>query len=600
VFDLLHKPTHLITDAYNALETHAVKRQDREKQLCDNVLNTLRNGGKVLLPCDAAGRSLELACILDEFWKANRLRAYNLVFLGEVPNPSEQNPDNHLDHDLHPIPDPDLNPIHLSFSLNNPSPDIDPSPICEVTRSTLEYARSLLEYCSEAANKAFVAKGQNLFDFAHVRAVTKIRELGNLVGPICVIATSADLESGSARELFCEWANDARNHVIFTDRGSEGSLQHRLLNEKPSNVELKLWKELLLEGGELAAYHQAREKEAAEAEAARVAMIAAMEVDMEASEQKLDEMDMDEVEASLQDKTGWSWENQQHLMYTFSEPKLAWSDYGVQVDHEAFKVAEDAFGARPARETSMAEEEAMMMSSEDQGPPSKWVCQDRKVVIEAKIKYIDLEGRADGTSVKMIIKALEPRRVILVHGSAQATSVLEQFCSKLEFRPVVRSPKVSERVDLTSDLNMYKVQLSNALTSQVTWSKCGDYEVSFISGQMIAQNDGDISGDEMDIEGLDGIIEKLDWSLGPAETSVARPLLHVGQLSLSDFKQQLTKAGVHAEFRGTGKLAAGTDGIIHIRQSGRKEKSGKISLNGKLSEDFFAVRDQLYKQYTIL
>jgi Cft2 family RNA processing exonuclease len=55
LFDLIHRPTHLITDAYNALESHIVKRQDREEQICKEVVKGLRAGGKVLLPCDAAG-----------------------------------------------------------------------------------------------------------------------------------------------------------------------------------------------------------------------------------------------------------------------------------------------------------------------------------------------------------------------------------------------------------------------------------------------------------------------------------------------------------------------------------------------------------------
>lgn len=93
LFDLIHRPTHLITDAYNALESHIVKRQDREEQICKRVLEGLRRGGKVMLPCDAAGRCLELLCILDNYWKENRLRVYHLVFLGEAHLTNQHKPD---------------------------------------------------------------------------------------------------------------------------------------------------------------------------------------------------------------------------------------------------------------------------------------------------------------------------------------------------------------------------------------------------------------------------------------------------------------------------------------------------------------------------
>ena len=75
---------------------------------------------------------------------------------------------------------------------------------------------------------------------------------------------------------------------------------------------------------------------------------------MEAADAKLDEMNMDQVEGMLEEEAGWSWEKQKHLMYTFSEPKLTWSDYGIQIEHSDFEMAEDAFGAAPVREMSMA------------------------------------------------------------------------------------------------------------------------------------------------------------------------------------------------------------------------------------------------------
>ena len=271
-------------------------------------------------------------------------------------------------------------------------------------------------------------------------------------------------------------------------------------------------------------------------------------------------------------------------------------------------------GVAPVR----AQSEMVQDTELAEGPPSRWVCEDRVVEVTAQLKLIDLEGRADGISVKNIIKAMEPRRIVLVHGSPEATQHLEQYCAKLTFRPVVRAPRLSERVDLTSDLNMYKVTLATSLLSQVAWATCGDYEVGYVAGKMAmaaiteggAKTGGEAEGGSgMDVDeeeatasggGGEGGDAPIDWSLGPSEQHAPRPLLRIGQLSLSDFKQQLSKEQIHAEFRGTGKLAAGQDGAITVKQTGRKDKAGKLSISGKLSADYFQVREQMYKQYTIL
>ena len=226
--------------------------------------------------------------------------------------------------------------------------------------------------------------------------------------------------------------------------------------------------------------------------------------------------------------------------------------------------------------------------SQDQGPPSRWLCMEMSVDIVAKISFFDLEGRADGRSVKNIIKAMQPRRIVIVHGSSSATQTLEKFCMKLEPTPLVRTPQVNERVDLTSDLNMYKVKLDNSLVSQVQWAKCGAYEVGYVSGQIAATEN---SAMDVDDEGI-------TWSLSQMQATAPRPLLHVGQLSLSEFRLKLSSAQVDAQFRGTGKLATGTDGCITVKQVPNQD--GKLSISGKLSTDFYEVREQLYKQYTIV
>lgn len=71
--------------------------------------------------------------------------------------------------------------------------------------------------------------GENPFRLARVRVATNVAELGQLPPPGCVIASSADLEAGFARQLLPIWAADARNAVILTSAPTSGSLADRLL-----------------------------------------------------------------------------------------------------------------------------------------------------------------------------------------------------------------------------------------------------------------------------------------------------------------------------------------------------------------------------------
>ncbi len=82
VLESFSRPTVLITDAYNALVELPARRQ-RDAQLLESIMATLKGGGNVLLPADTAGRVLELLLMLHSYWEYNSFgkTAYPLVFL---------------------------------------------------------------------------------------------------------------------------------------------------------------------------------------------------------------------------------------------------------------------------------------------------------------------------------------------------------------------------------------------------------------------------------------------------------------------------------------------------------------------------------------
>lgn len=79
------RPSLLITDAYNARYVQP-RRRSRDEKLMTNILQTMRNGGNVLIAVDTAGRVLELAHMLEQLWRnaESGLRAYTLALLNNM------------------------------------------------------------------------------------------------------------------------------------------------------------------------------------------------------------------------------------------------------------------------------------------------------------------------------------------------------------------------------------------------------------------------------------------------------------------------------------------------------------------------------------
>ncbi|KAK9795196.1 hypothetical protein WJX73_004218 [Symbiochloris irregularis] len=191
-------------------------RKDREKGLIDAVKRTLRSGGNVLIPVDAVGRLLELVLLLDGHWAAGAL-TYPLGLLTHAGG------------------------------------------------STLEAARSQLEWMSHALSKDFGTKRDNPFACRRVRVLHQASEALALSGPRVILATSQTLMQGAARVLFAEWASDPRNLILFPYAPQEGSFAATVVSaamqpHAPSSASLPmtLSHRQELQGAELEAWQQAQ------------------------------------------------------------------------------------------------------------------------------------------------------------------------------------------------------------------------------------------------------------------------------------------------------------------------------------------------------
>ncbi|KAF8569376.1 hypothetical protein P879_01141 [Paragonimus westermani] len=172
-FDACMRPRLLILDASNALYSHP-RRKDRDENLRQCILKSLRRGGNILIAVDTAGRCLEISHFLEQCWmnQDSGMMAYGLAM--------------------------------LSF----------------VAFNVVDFAKSMVEWMSEKVMRTFEDQRTNPFHFRHLQLCHTLEQLDAVPEPKVVLASFSDLSCGFARQLFAEWADNDLNTVILTSRDS--------------------------------------------------------------------------------------------------------------------------------------------------------------------------------------------------------------------------------------------------------------------------------------------------------------------------------------------------------------------------------------------
>ncbi|CAN4085894.1 unnamed protein product [Withania somnifera] len=549
VLESFVRPAVLITDAFNALNNQPSRRQ-RDQEFLDAIEKTVNVGGNVLLPVDTAGRVLELILTLEQHWTQKQLST----------------------------------PIYfLSY----------------VSSSTIDYVKSFLEWMSDSIAKSFEHTRDNAFLLRKIKLVINKSALEEAPGPKVVMASMASLEAGFSHDLFVEWAADPKNLVLFSERGQFGTLARILQSDPPPKaVKVTMSRRIPLVGEELAAYEEEQDRIKRE-EALKATLVkeeeskASVGVDVVTSDPMVIDANVSHPSSNAAGLHNGAFKDvlidgfippssSVAPMFPFYDNTSEWDDFGEVINPDDFVVKDDNM------EQSSMHVDGDLNGGLDEGSanlildttPSKVVSSELTVQVKCSLLYMDFEGRSDGRSIKSILAHVAPLKLVLVHGSAEATEHLKQHCLK-HVCPHVYAPQLEETIDATSDLCAYKVQLSEKLMSQVLFKKLGDYEIAWL--------DAEVGKTE------NGIFSLLPLS-GPAPP---HKTVLVGDMKMSDFKQFLASKGIQVEFGG-GALRCGE--YVTIRKVGdASQKVGaaiqQIVLEGPLSEEYYKIREYLYSHF---
>ena len=175
--------TLLIESTYGAKEDIQPSREEVEAAFIKSVNETLRNGGKVLIPIPAVGRAQELMMVIDQYMKSGQIVESPVFMEGMIQEATS----------IH-----EAYPEYLARELRQKILETDDNPFDSEYFTNIEHADAREE---------------------------PLRE-----GPCIIIATSGMLEGGPVLEYFKNIAPVQKNKILFVSYQVNGTLGRRVLD----------------------------------------------------------------------------------------------------------------------------------------------------------------------------------------------------------------------------------------------------------------------------------------------------------------------------------------------------------------------------------
>lgn len=172
---------------------------------------------------------------------------------------------------------------------------------------------------------------------------------------------------------------------------------------------------------------------------------------------------------------------------------------------------------------------------------------------------------------------------------------MEDYCKRQQIvQDRIFTPKIGDCVDATVETQIYHVKLKDELVSSLKFQKIKDYELAWIDAVLKTRN---IENENQILSQASFMSRNLDLGFSlqqlPKENLKQHKTVFVNDPKLRDLKQIFLQNQIQAEFH-DGVLVC--NGIIALK----KNQSGRIILEGVVSDDYYKVRKILYDQYAIL
>lgn len=88
------------------------------------------------------------------------------------------------------------------------------------------------------------------------------------------------------------------------------------------------------------------------------------------------------------------------------------------------------------------------------------------------IGFINYEGRADSKSLQSTIQTILPRKLVLLNGEDDVKQSMKEWSSKNAPEiTAVLTPAVDEKVEITTDTNIFKIKLKDSFLNSIKLSQ---------------------------------------------------------------------------------------------------------------------------------
>ena len=182
--------------------------------------------------------------------------------------------------------------------------------------------------------------------------------------------------------------------------------------------------------------------------------------------------------------SGMANQSTKYRMFPFFERRRKVDGYGEAIDIEGWKtrnkapeeieaaLAEEANGVLGKRKRDGEDIDAAKEKAVAPEPPHKFVIQDITVQVRCKILAVDMEGKADGRALRSILPLIEPKKLVLINGSPEAT---QDLASALQTAALaakdIYAPFVGDCTKIADVTKSFSVRLDDSLMAALALRK---------------------------------------------------------------------------------------------------------------------------------